>query len=172
MEEINIKIQYTADDLQKSYELFYRKVFTYRTFLLLFIGIISLLAGTFFLLQSLYYGFSNLVAWFLVFYGLFLIIYFYWRFKTIGKRMYKKLHDFKSPYDYTFNSEGFTGVGKDLKSEATWNHFKKFIINEDLILLCPNKFRFNFFPKKYFTVEQYLQIEEWIKAKIPNNEKL
>jgi hypothetical protein len=172
MEEIKIQIQYTADDLQKSYELFYKKVYSIRAFLLLYIGIISLLGGTFFLLQSLYYGFSNTVAWFLIFYGLLLIIYFYWRLKTIGKRMFKKMHDFKSPYDYTFNEEGFIGIGKDLKSEAKWCHFKKYIISENLIILCPNKFRFNFFPKKYFSEEQYMQLQEWIKAKINNTEKL
>ena len=86
--------------------------------------------------------------------------------------MFKKMHDFKSPYDYTFNSEGFTGIGKDLKSEASYTHFKKYIFSETLILLCPNKFRFNFFPKKYFTDEEYSQLKEWIKIKITDTEKL
>jgi len=172
MEEIKVHIQYTAEDLQKSYELFYKKIYSFRAYLLLYVGIISFLAGVGFLIQALFFGFVNIVAWFLILYGLLLIVYFYWRLKTIGKRMFKKMHDFKSPYDYNFNKEGFNGIGKDLKSEASFSHFKKYIFSEDLILLCPNKYRFNFFPKKYFTDEEFLQLKEWIKAKITNTEKL
>lgn len=172
MEEIKVQIQYTPEDLQKSYELFYKKVYSIRAYLLPIVGLISLLTGAAFLIQSFYIGFVNFFSWFLIFYGLVLIIYFYWRLKTIGKRMFKKLHDFKNPYNYTFNSDGFTGVGKDLKSDASWSHFKKYIISEDLILLCPNKFRFNFFPKVHFTDDEYSQLKDWIKAKITNTEKL
>ena len=158
--------------MQKSYDVFYKKVYSVRTYLLLAFGIISFLAGVGFLIHSVIFEFTNYFSWFLIVYGLFLIVYHFIRLKTTGKRMFKKLHDFSSPFDYIFNSEGFSGKGSETKSESTWNYFKKYIINDDIILLCPNKFRFNFFPKKYFTDEEFGQLKIWIKAKISNTEKL
>jgi hypothetical protein len=164
MESFSITIQFTAEDLQKAYRIHFRKGNTLRGRLLLILALISFGIGIVLLLYSyIALQFDNWFAWFLVVYGMLLLFLFFWRFNTMGKRMFRKMPDFKHPWEYTFSLEGVKATGKTASSENSWAHYVKGIITEDMILLYPNRFRFSFFDKQHFTDEQFAQLKDWAR---------
>jgi hypothetical protein len=168
MESFTISIQYTPEDLQKAYKVHYSKVYPIAGRLLLILGIISLVFGAALLLYSyLGFSFTNWFAWFLIVYGLIIMAIYFWRVGTIGRRMFSKMPDFEYPYEYVFSDQGIKITSKNVNSENNWDYFSRYCITEDMILLYPNKFRFNFFARKYFTEEQFLQLRSWVTEKVP-----
>jgi hypothetical protein len=52
--------------------------------------------------------------------------------------------------------------GKNISSESRWAHFQSYYFTDDLIVVYPNKFRFNFFPKEHFTDDEFVLLKKWI----------
>jgi hypothetical protein len=168
MDSFKINIQYSYQELQAAYSIHYNKVYPIGSRLLLILGLISLVIGIGLLVYSyIAFSFTNWFAWFLIIYSIVLIVFYFWRFKTIGKRMFRKMPDFENPYEYTFSENGIQAASKNVNSDNRWSYYIKYFINSEMILLYPNKFRFNFFARKHFTDEQFALLQKWIKENIP-----
>jgi len=98
--------------------------------------------------------------------GIITICYYYWMYKTMGKRMFKKMPDFSNEYHYDFSNEGINIKSKTIDSDVKWDYYKSALISNDIILLYPNKLRFNLFPKQNFSQKQYDWLISIIKSKI------
>lgn len=162
-----LTIQYTAGDLQRAYQIHYRKGYPVGSRLLMILGVISLVFGTVLMLYSyLSLHFTNWFAWFLVVYGVLVIVFYYWRFYTMGKRMFKKMPDFEHPYHYVFSEDGIRAQSVNVNSDNAWAYYNRCIIEEDMIILYPNRYRFNFFAKRHFSPEQFETLKKWVREKV------
>lgn len=166
MEPIEIEITYTADDLQKSYKAHFNKQYPIRSKLVLFMGILLIILG---LLLVAIENATSKSNWLGISYsglGAIAIIYYLWNSNTLGKRMYNKMPDFKLPYHYKITSEGINITNKSISTDVKWDHFWNSLITDDMILIYPNKYRYNLFPKRYFTDEQFQQLAKLIKENV------
>ncbi|MEI6764704.1 MAG: YcxB family protein [Bacteroidota bacterium] len=165
MDQITTEIQYTPEELQHSYQVHYRKMHPFRSRILMLLGILSFMLGVGFMIYTYVRASeTNWFAWFLIVYGIVVIIYYYYMYVTMGKRMFRKMPDFHTPFKYTFTPEGMSVRGKNISTDSRWAHFQSYYFTDDLIVIYPNKYRFNFFPKSHFTAEEYDQLKQWIEA--------
>jgi hypothetical protein len=168
MNSFTIHIQYTPEELHAAYKIHNKKVYPIGSKMLLILGLISILIGAGLLIYSyLSLAFTNWFAWFLIFYGVTVIIFYFWRANNMGKRMFKKMPDFAQPFEFTFSEKGVRIISANANSENSWSYYNNYIITPDLILIYPNKFRFNFFAKEHFTEEQFKVLQSWIRGNIP-----
>lgn len=172
MSKIVKQIKYTSEDLQLSYNIHYIKNFPFRSRMVMYLGVFIVVVGI--LLFALTFNSSTssiTLSLFYVFFGVATLIYYFWSKLTLGKRMFKKITELKYPFDIEFSTEGAIIKGKNISSELKWEHYEKAIITKEIILLYPNSMRFNFFPKKYFTDQEYEQISSWVIEFVPNIKK-
>jgi hypothetical protein len=164
METINVDITYTAADLQKSYTLHFKKMYPVKSKMLIIFGILIISLGAIMLLLKSAFNDTDWLPWFYVIFGVLAIIYHFWQYATIGKRMFKKLPDFKHAFHYVITDEGIQTASATASSEVKWEHYHKAIITDDLILLYPNKFRYNLFPKRFFLERDFKALYTKIKS--------
>ena len=169
MDEIKKEILYSANDLQNAYMIHFRKISPWRSRIWIILSVVSFAAGLVLLLYSfLAAGFLNHGALFLTFYGVFLGVMFYARYAGMGKRMYKRMPDFKNTFTYVFTSEGVKVDSDRIHSQTQWEHFIKCHISQELILVYPNRYRFSFYCSRHFTREEFAVLSQWIQSKIPS----
>lgn len=154
-DSIKIEIQYTPEDLQKSYRLHFKKLYPVRSKLVLALGSFLMVLGILLVMLEQAGNKSVLLGVSYIFLGTAAVGFYIWNNATIGKRMYKKLPDFRHPYTYVFSEEGMHVSSVNITTDIKWDHFWKAVVCPDMILLYPNKFRYNLFPKKYFTHGQF-----------------
>jgi hypothetical protein len=173
MDKIEKTIKYTPEDLQLAYTTHFRRMYPVRSRLLIVVSIISLIAGCVFIIYDLKKGsniYGNWAAWFLICYGIIIGILYFYNLRTVGKRMYSKMPDFEKPFNYVFTDEKIQVSSETINSNNTWEYYQTALISSEVIMVYPNKFRFNLFPKKYFTNEEYEMLKQWIRAKIKTKE--
>ena len=90
--------------------------------------------------------------------------------KRLGVRMYKKMPDFKNPFNYKFTETNLEVSGTNVNSNNNWEYYQSALITPNVIMIYPNKFRFSLFPKIYFTDEEFSQLRKWVSAKIKTKE--
>ncbi|HNW90722.1 MAG TPA: hypothetical protein PKN48_13760 [Bacteroidales bacterium] len=169
MDKISKIIQYTPEDLQLAYTTHFRKMYPVRSRMLLVVSAVSFIAGGIVLVYELIKGsdsFINWAAWFLIAYGVLIFILYFYNLRTVGKRMFAKMPDFEKPFNYIFSSENVQVSAETINSTNKWEFYQSAMICSDIILVYPNKFRFNLFPKKYFSDEEFEMLKQWIGAKI------
>ncbi len=171
MESIKIEILYTPEDLQKSYQIHFNKMYPIRSKMVLILGILLVVLGILLALLEHTGSRSLLLGTSYIFLGFIAVGFYFWNRATIGKRMFKKLPDFSYPYIYTIGDEGLLVTSKNITTEVKWAHFWKAVICTDMILIYPNKFRYNLFPKKYFTPEQFEQLTKLVVDNVHTNKK-
>jgi hypothetical protein len=168
MEAFTINIQITAEDLHQAYKIHVKKVYPVAGRLLLILGLLALAAGTGLLIYSrIRFSFINWTAGLFIAYGIFMIILHFWRVKTTGKKIAAKMPGIVQSIEYTFSENGIKVIGPDVNSDNSWSYYCRYCIMPEIILLYPDKFRFNFFAAKFFTGEQWEQLKSWIMANVP-----
>jgi hypothetical protein len=173
MESIEKTILFKSEDLQLAYTTHFRKMYPVRSRLLLIVGFISFLIGALLLVFQYASGTHNNInwaSWFLVCYGIIIALLYFYNLKRIGKRMYKKMPDFKNPFNYKFTAEDITVKAENVNSNNNWEYYQSALISPDVIMIYPNKFRFSLFPKTYFTEEEFNQLKTWVAAKVKTKE--
>ncbi|MCK9612734.1 MAG: YcxB family protein [Bacteroidales bacterium] len=173
MEKIEKNILFTPEDLQLAYTTHFRRTYPVRSRMLFIISIISLLTGIAFFCYDFSQGnifIKNWAAWFLLCYGITIAVVYFHNLKTIGKRMYSKMPDFERPYNFIFDAGKIQITSETTNNINKWEAYNSALFCENMILLYPNKLRFNLFPKKYFTDEEFNMLKQWIKAKIKTKE--
>lgn len=173
MDKIEKTIKYTREDLQLAYTTHFRKMYPVRSRLLIVVSVISLIAGVLFIIYDLKKGsniYANWAAWFLICYGVIIAILYFYNLRTVGKRMYSKMPDFERPFNYVFTDEQIQVSSETINSNNKWEFYQSALISPEVIMVYPNKFRFNLFPKKYFTDQEYETLKQWIRAKIKTKE--
>lgn len=173
MKIINKKILYTSGDLQLAYQTHFRKRYPIRSRLLLIIGAISFFIGLFLLVSQKHrfdIEYNNWASWFLLFYGVLIAFLYFFNLKNIGRRMYSKMPEFRSEFEYTYTEESISVKSENTNNNNKWEYYQNSIITKDVIIIYPNRFRFNLFPRKYFTEEEYNQLKNWIVSKIKTKE--
>lgn len=173
METIEKTIQYTPEDLQLAYTTHFRKIYPVRSRLLLIVSAISFVAGSVLLVYELIKGttgYTNWAAWFLIAYGAIILILYFTNLRNVGKRMYSKMPDFEKPFNYVFSEEKIQVTSENVNNTNKWEFYQSALICPDVIMVYPNKFRFNLFPRKYFTNEEFETLILWIKAKVKTKE--
>lgn len=168
MESVKCTIRFFPEDLQKAYMIHYKKNYPFRSILIPVICTILILIAIFLLLVS-ERGVTNYgLAWFFIAYALVFLAYYIWKMKTLGKRMFKKIHEFENTFEYEFSDDGVLAKCENLvSSDIKWGYYHDAIIDQDIVLLYPNKFKFNFFHKRYFTEEEFEQLKKWTAGNIP-----
>lgn len=172
MESIDIEITYTADDLQKSYKAHFNRQYPIRSKLVLILGILLIILGILLIAIENATNKSEILGISYAGLGVASILYFFWNSNTLGKRMYKKMPDFRLPYHYKITTESILITNKNITTEVKWEHFTNSLITDDMILIYPNKFRYNLFPKRYFTDEQFVKLVSLIRENVPNKKSI
>jgi hypothetical protein len=167
MRDFDVTIQYSAEDLQQAYHLHYRKAFPVGSKLLLILGGIAFVFGLGLLLYSyLRLNFTNWFAWFLIIYAVLMVAFYYWRYYSMGKRMFKKMTDFQYPFQYHFSDKGIKVSNPNVNSDNKWSYYEKHIMDDDMILLYPNKLRFNFFARRHFEGAAFDELREFVTKNV------
>ena len=166
MENFSIDIKYNFSDLQIAYNLHFKKLYPIKSMLLLLFGALLVIIGLLLCFLDNHLEKSILLGVLYTILGIITICYYYWMYKTMGKRMFKKMPDFSNEYHYDFSNEGINIKSKTIDSDVKWDYYKSALISNDIILLYPNKLRFNLFPKQNFSQEQYDWLISIIKSKI------
>jgi hypothetical protein len=166
MDNLQVTIQYTADDLQKAYNLHFKKTHPFRSKLVLILGGLLVLLGLFLAVLQSISGVITWLSWFFVIYGMLVVFYYFWKYNRMGKVALKKLTDFHYPFTFTINKEGIHTVGKNVESTYTWEHYQSALVTENFIILYPNKLRFVLLPKKYFSDSDFIDLSSLVKEKI------
>ena len=166
MEKFSININYNYSDLQIAYNLHFKKLYPIKSRLLLLFGALLVIIGLLLCFLDNHLEKSILLGVLYSILGIITICYYYWMYKTMGKRMFKKMPDFSNEYHYDFSNEGINIKSKTIDSDVKWDYYKSALISNDIILLYPNKLRFNLFPKQNFSQEQYDWLISIIKSKI------
>jgi hypothetical protein len=164
--EIRKTILYTPDDLQLGYALHLNKMNPFRSKILLLLGILFMALGFMLVVLQSIARQINWMSWGFIVYGLIILFFYYWKFKSMGKTAYKKLENFHTPFEFTISEEKVITVGKSSTSESKWEHYKSAIVTEKIILLYPNKLSFVILPKEYFTDEEYSVLASWVREKV------
>jgi len=162
MNKINVEIQYTPEDLQIGYTLHFKKLYPIRSKMLIVFGVLLIVLGVLMIVLKSVFNNANWLPVFYIVFGATTTIYHFWQYGTMGKRIYKKLPDFQQPFDYTISDDGIATKSTSMSSDVKWDHYKKAVITDDILLLYPNKFRFNLFPKRFFKENDF----ELLKNKI------
>ena len=173
MDKIEKNIQYSPGDLQLAYTTHFRRIYPVRSRLLLFVSAVSFIVGGALLIYETtrsYAAVTNWAAWFLLAYGAIIAVLYFYNLRTVGKRMYSKMPDFKKPFNYVFSAESVQVSSENVNSTNKWEFYQSALISSGVIMVYPNKFRFNLFPKKYFSDEEYEMLKQWIRAKIKTKE--
>jgi hypothetical protein len=168
MDTINLTIQYSHEDLQASYMLYYSHYYPVRSRLLLILGI-SIFALSVLMLVISHGGFMDdpiyeYPGWFLLFYGIAVIAFHLWRMKTLGRRLFKKMPEFHSPYNITFSNKGIVTKGALISSDVNWSYYTDTAITPELILLFHSKLKFNMYPKRFFSDDEFRQLAVWAQG--------
>jgi len=167
MGSIKVSIIFFPEDLQKAYMIHYKKNYPFRSLLIPVICAFLILIAIFLLLVSKPGEYSHTLALFFIAYALVFIVYFIWKMKTLGKRMFNKIHEFKNTFEYEFSEEGVMAKCEGLvSSDIRWGYYHDAIIDKDMVLLYPNKLKFNFFHKRYFTEDGFEQLKVWVKSNV------
>ena len=166
MEKFSININYNYSDLQIAYNFHFKKLYPIKSRLLLLFGALLVIIGLLLCFLDNHLEKSILLGVLYSILGIITICYYYWMYKTMGKRMFKKMPDFSNEYHYDFSNEGINIKSKTIDSDVKWDYYKSALISNDIILLYPNKLRFNLFPKQNFSQEQYDWLISIIKSKI------
>ena len=165
MEKFSININYNYSDLQIAYNLHFKKLYPIKSRLLLLFGALLVIIGLLLCFLDNHLEKSILLGVLYSILGIITICYYYWMYKTMRKRMFKKMPDFSNEYHYDFSNEGINIKSKTIDSDVKWDYYKSALISNDIILLYPNKLRFNLFPKQNFSQEQY----DWLISIIKSN---
>lgn len=163
--EIRKKIQFTARDLQKGYQAHLLKFHPFRTWWPIVTGGILLVIGL--LLNVLdpkhQYEGSSL---FCIIYGIFLTSLGYYRIRSVGKRLYRKMEDYQKPVLFTFREEQIRIKTATQNASVTWDHFVKALITKDMVLLYPNEVSFYVFHRNHFTSGENDSFRSLVKRKV------
>ncbi|HOY31481.1 MAG TPA: YcxB family protein [Bacteroidales bacterium] len=173
MDSIEKLIQYTPEDLQMAYTIHLKKTYPLRSRLLLVVSAVSLIVGGALLVYEAMKGNAdaiNWAAWFLIAYGIAIALLYFYNLRTIGKKMFTKMPEFARPFQYLFTAAGVQVSTQNMNNQNKWDFYQSALICPETIIIYPNKFRFNLFPKKYFTDEEYELLKQWIREKIKTKE--
>lgn len=166
MESIKVTIQYGHEDLQNAYALHFRKLYPVRSKLVLILGTILVFFGILLAVLQSITGLISWMSWAFLLYGILVIAYYYWRFRRMGKAAFKKLVNFHHPFTFTITPEGVNTVGKNVSSNNTWDYYQMSIVTDQMIILYPNKMHLVLLPKKYFSHEEFSQLNAWVKTNV------
>ena len=166
MDKIEVNILFTAEDIQKSYELHLKKIQPFRSRILLILGILLILMGVLLVFLQNLTEHITWASWAFILYGLFVLLYYYWKYKRMGLTAFRKLVEFQHSFKYTITPDSICMIGKNSSSDSNWEHYEFAIITSNIILLYVNKLRFTMLPSKYFTDEEFKTLIEWVKDKV------
>jgi hypothetical protein len=166
MDTVKVTIQYTAEDLQKAYNLHFKKMHPFRSKLVLILGGLLVLLGVFLAVLQSISGVITWMSWFFVIYGMLVVFYYFWKYNRMGKTAFRKLTEFHYPFTFTITEEGIQTVGKNVESKNSWEHYQSALVTQHFVILYPNKLRFVLLPKKYFSDEDFALLSGLVKEKI------
>ncbi|MFH0864546.1 MAG: YcxB family protein [Bacteroidota bacterium] len=164
--EIRKTIQYTPADLQLGYSLHLKKMYPFRSKLLLLLGVIIILLGLLLIILQSIISRINWLSWGFIIYGIVILLFYMWKYRIMGKSAFKKLTNFHFPFEFTISEDKVITVGKSTTSESKWEHYEFSIVTEKIILLYPNKLTFVILPKQYFSDEEFTLLSTWVKEKV------
>ncbi len=164
--EIRKTIQYTPEDLQLGYSLHLKKMYLFRSKLLLLFGVAIILLGFILVILQSIISQINWFSWGFIIYGIFILLFYKWKFSIMGKSAFKKLTNFHYPFEFTISEDKVMTVGKSTTSESKWEHYQLAIVTEKIILLYPNKLIFVILPKQYFSDAEFSTLVKWVKEKV------
>lgn len=167
MDTIKCTINYSPEDLQKAYMLHYKKFHPARRWLVPVLVAFIIIIGIFLLLVTHFGETHFFIAIFCVLYALLFGILYTWRIRTLGRRMFRKMFEFGKTYEYEFTEKSILAKAEGLiSSDVNWEYYRHAIIDKNMIVLLPNKLKFNFYHKRHFTAEQFEQIKKWTMIKV------
>lgn len=166
MENFSIDITYNYSNLQTAYNLHFNKLYPIKSKLLWLFSILLIIVGIMLCFINKQLETSMLLGVVYIILGVISLCYCFWIYKTMGKRMFKKMPDFSNEFHYDFSNDGINIKSKTICTDVKWEYYKHAIISDDMILLYPNKLKFNIFPKRNFSNEQYNCLADKIKSKI------
>ena len=117
-------------------------------------------------------GYAPFFVAFFFLYGIFLLIWYGIRIRTLGRRMFNKMPDFDYVYEYEYCDSGYKVSSEKIKNEINWSYYSKALLGNDMIMLYPNRVRFNFFPRRVFRDSEFEQLKIWVRQNVPNHKEI
>lgn len=150
-----IPISYKAEDIEKAFDLHYAKKFPIRSRLVLFLGMILLLAALVLLFVP-NPAFPKL-KWLLLVVGFFYVGFYWYRKRTMVK-MAMNNPTISRMQALNFDHNNLSLIGDVGQSQWQWQDFTEALVNENTALLYLSAHNFFILPKRFFTSEQWTEL--------------
>lgn len=166
MQEISFESNFTPRDLQAAY-MAHVKIMSYkRIVFMISVGILLMLCGATLLLLHRNGNNNNFLAWFFLFYGIFIPLFYFWRLNRMGKTAFKKLVDLHYVFHTSIDENGISTKSKSINSESKWEHFSQALITNNVILLYPNKLKFVIICRRFLSDDDFTVIAGLVLLKV------
>ncbi|MDB5281789.1 MAG: hypothetical protein JWO06_864 [Bacteroidota bacterium] len=106
------------------------------------------------------------LKYFFLLYSILCVVFHVWWYRTYAKRMAKKMNIFGKEFTFTFSSKGIKVTSEKATGDILWSDYPSSIINDQIILLYKNNVQFIYYPRRFFTMEEYRAIKDWIKDNV------
>ncbi|MCS6916780.1 MAG: YcxB family protein [Chitinophagales bacterium] len=160
---IVIRFQYTPHVLQAAHQLHYRTFFPLKGRVLLLVGAVVVVCG---MVLTVLPGVQAWLGPALLAYGLLLILFHYYYFSTIGRRVYKRLQEYRQPMEFRITPQRITLLAQNHSVDIPWHHFRKAASNAEFTLLYPNDKTFFIFPRSSFPPGDYERFQSWVQQNL------
>jgi Ca2+/Na+ antiporter len=153
---IQIKGQYTLDDLKKAQQLHARQTaasYGTRIFLVL-LAVLFYISLIFLVLLGRLHWLYLLAPLALLL--VFLLFQYVYKPFMLG-RMFKKNKDLSAPFEMQLSDEGLSVSNPKGRALIPWNNFQKWAEDKDMVLLYRSYIMFQMLPKRLFATESDLQ---------------
>ncbi|WMJ74608.1 hypothetical protein RCC89_15760 [Cytophagaceae bacterium ABcell3] len=165
MQPFKLSINYQAEDLQKAFETHFFTFHPHRTRLMLYLALAMIALGI--VLEFVYANGDSFTAHFLLIYGTFVLFYYIWKTKSMGKRLYKKLPEYQAPIVYEVSDQGLSIETHKGAVEHDWKDMNRALVKDDIILVYPNDSGFHIFMKKHLKGEEFAKLKGLVEKKVP-----
>jgi hypothetical protein len=160
---VQVRFEYSPQNLQAAHELHYRKFFPLQGKSLLWFGILLLWCGTLLILIE-GKGANLFVIIPIMIFALCGIVMHLIMMRRIGKRAFKKLSKYREPFFFTIDENGFSMKYEESENYFLWNDLSKAAISDKMILLYPTDKMFFIFPKDGFSETDFDLFSSWVKT--------
>ena len=171
MGNITKTVSYTVPDLQMAYDLHWSKKQPIRKNLFLIMAVVTFLLWLFADYAAPAPAAPGYRIWFalkffFLLYSILLVFFHMWWYRTYAKRMAKKTSSIGKEFTFTFSPAGVKTANDTGSTDTLWSVYREAIINDQIILLYRNEILFNYYPRRFFTWEEYQTIKGWVKESV------
>jgi hypothetical protein len=157
--EIKVDIQNTAKDLQQAYQVHYKKLYPYKSNMLLILAVASLLLALFPFHNSMFRIFFAI-------YGLGIGGFHFWRYNNLGAKVFKRNPQLGLPASFVISEEHLAYTSEGATGTLSWERYTQAIVTDTMVMLYAGQDSFVLFHSRFFKGNDFNSFREVVRKKV------